>query len=233
MTLLSQMSNIKVRKITVLSRYNGTSHFLSKRERHGVWHICVLPRTFPFITSPSAATSPQEPPPLCCRNSYRKCHVVIPLFCSRGIRDYENLSSTRIIRNARRRKSQREAPECSWCLKRSQFLFFFHSFVLLLFHPLLHLFSLLRLGFHYFLSFCQFPQLHVLLPFISFLALSELWRQQRCLRFLTSFAFSEATNLTSSRTFCPRGAEYWPPDIIACTKCTWSFWRNTIVDMWK
>jgi hypothetical protein len=160
-----------------------------------------------YYLTPCSHFTARIPPPLCCCNSYRKCHVVIPLFCSLGIRDYENLSSARIIRNARRRKSQRDAPERSLRLNRSQFLFFFHSFVLLLFHPLLHLFPLLRLGFHYFLSFCQFPPLHVLLPFISFLALSELCRQQRCLRFLTSFASSDANNLTSSRTFCLRGAE--------------------------
>ena len=199
-----------------------------------MWHICILHRTFPFITSPNASTSPQESPPLCCRNSYRKCHVVIPLFCSRGIRDYENLSSKGIIRNARRHKSQRDAPERSWPLNRSQFLFFFHSFVLLLiFHLRLHLFPFLRLGFHYFLSFCQFPQLHLLLPFISFLALSELCRQQRCLRFLTSFASIDATNLTSSRNFCPRGAEHWPPNMIVFTNCKWSFWRNTTVAVYN
>jgi len=148
-TLLSQASDIKVRKITVISSYNCCEPlFFQKGRTRVVTYLRITP-TSPFITSSSAPISQQESSPLCCRNSYRKCHVVIPLFCSLGIKDYENLSSTRIIRNTCRRKSQRDAPERSWRLNRSQFLFFFHSFVLLpLFHPLLHLFLLLRLGFH-------------------------------------------------------------------------------------
>jgi hypothetical protein len=143
------MSDNKFRKIMVISSYNCCEPpFFQKGKTCGVTFLHIT-STFPFITSSWAPTSPQDSPPLCCCNSYRNCHVVTPPFCSRGIRNYENLSSTRVIRNTSKRKSQRDAPERSWCLNRSQFLFFFHSFVLLLlFHPLFHIFPLLRLGFH-------------------------------------------------------------------------------------
>jgi hypothetical protein len=78
--------------------------FFFLRERRVVTYLRITP-TFSFITSSSSPTSPQESSPLCCRNSYRKCHVVIPLFCSLGMKDYENPSSTGIIRNTCRRKS--------------------------------------------------------------------------------------------------------------------------------
>jgi hypothetical protein len=100
-------------------------------------------------------------PHFSCRNPHRKCQIVVRLFCSLGVRDYDKLKICVVKHTNPSRCSQREIlPKVQAASTGHKVLFFSSSFVGFFLFPFI-LFSFYFL----FLASCFF----IFIPFISFL----------------------------------------------------------------